>query len=427
MADQTRVFVSHHHSIEEDAFTARLVDDLRRAGALTWVDVAEIHAGDFMERINTALASTDWVVVVFTPASLRSLPVRTEVNAALNLVWQGRMRGVIPVVAQQCELAEIPPTWTTLQRYDATKDCQGAFTGLLNALGLPQPSPSRQALKRTESAQRVQPTAIPNVMPSVMPTALHDLGFHCFVVGAIEYILPPLCSVPSGAFLMGSQTARAYDAQRNEMPQSTVQVGDFKIGQHPVTVAEYAYAVRAKAVREPPEVGGFTWPMRLRRLDHPVVCISWHDALEYTRWLADMTGQGWRLLTEAEWEKAARGTDGRIYPWDDDFDNTKCNTRVSGVGTTMPVGTYPGGASPYGVQDMAGNVWEWTSTLMKPYPYKATDGREDVNSPGNRILRGGSWGANRGGVRAAYRDFNYSPDQYYDILGFRLAWSAAGS
>jgi hypothetical protein len=136
MADPVRVFVSHHHSSEEDAFTARLVEDLQQAGARVWVDVAEIRDGDFMERINGALVSSEWVVLVLTPAALRSQPVRTEINAAHNLVWQGRLRGVIPFMAKPTDPGEIPPTWGTLQRYDATRDYPSALANLLRTLGL---------------------------------------------------------------------------------------------------------------------------------------------------------------------------------------------------------------------------------------------------------------------------------------------------
>src|SRR5262249_37019470 len=106
------------------------------------------------------------------------------------------------------------------------------------------------------------------------------------------------------------------------------ETGAYQIARFPVTVAEYACAIRAKAVREPPKRSSHTieWRTQLQRLDHPVVNVSWHNAIAYAAWLAKVTGQPWRLPTEAEWEKAARGTDGRIYPWGDLWDQTRANT-----------------------------------------------------------------------------------------------------
>jgi formylglycine-generating enzyme required for sulfatase activity len=178
----------------------------------------------------------------------------------------------------------------------------------------------------------------------------------------------------------------------------------YEIAHFPVTVAEYACFVRSGQL-EPKRVllDGPSWKAQLQQLDHPVVNVSWDDAQSYAKWLSLMTGVTWRLPTEGEWEKAARGTDGRIYPWGDEFEQWRCNTSGSGKKTTTPVGTYPGGASPYGVQDMAGNGWEWTSSLYKPYPYKEADGRNDLKSNGSRVLRGGSWGVDARGARAASR------------------------
>jgi formylglycine-generating enzyme required for sulfatase activity len=106
-------------------------------------------------------------------------------------------------------------------------------------------------------------------------------------------------------------------ARDDELPQHRVNLSAFHIARFPITVAEYACAVRAKAVREPPTdtflKGG--WQVQRQRLDHPIVCISWNDALAYVRWLAVISGQPWRLPTEAEWETAARGRDGRTFPW----------------------------------------------------------------------------------------------------------------
>jgi formylglycine-generating enzyme required for sulfatase activity len=182
-------------------------------------------------------------------------------------------------------------------------------------------------------------------------------------------------------------------------------------------------------VPEPPQgdyLGrDWDWEKQVQRLNRPVISVSWEHALAYTRWLAEVTKQVWRLPTEAEWEKAARGTDGRIYPWGNVFDQARCNTVEARIGTTTPLGMYPGGASPYHVQDMAGNVGEWTSSRFSPYPYVSGDGREDPLSTGERVLRGGSWCGDANGARAAYRNDHRRVDFTSDDMGFRLAWSAA--
>jgi formylglycine-generating enzyme required for sulfatase activity len=256
--------------------------------------------------------------------------------------------------------------------------------------------------------------------------SLYNLGFRGYTIGGVECILPPVCPVPGGIFTMGSDKARDKDAEDHEMPQYPVEVGAFAIGQHPVTVAEYACAVRANAVRMPPESNGVDWYKQLTHPDHPVVCISWNDALAYARWLAIVTIQSWRLPTEAEWEKAARGTDGRIYPWGNTFDKVHCNTVESGIGTTTPVGSYPIGPSPYHAQDMAGNVMEWTSSVKKPYPYTVNDGREDYRSTDSRVLRGGSWIDKWQDVRSSYRNADWA-DFLYSFNGFRLLLAVPGS
>jgi formylglycine-generating enzyme required for sulfatase activity len=152
---------------------------------------------------------------------------------------------------------------------------------------------------------------------------------------------------------------------------------------------------------------------------HPVVHVSWHDAVAYCQWLSKRTGRAYTLPSEAEWEKAARGTDDRIYPWGDDWDAPRCNTCEGGLGGTTPVGAYPNGASPYGVSDMAGNVWEWTRSLYQSYPYKPEDGRENLVAKGTWVVRGGSWDFNHWFARVSSR-LNPHPVDCYGNVGFRV-------
>ncbi len=407
MADQVRVFVSHHHSPEEDAFTTRLVADLEAAGADVWVDVVGVGAADFLERINQALESCQWLVLVMTPASLASRWVRTEVHAAIRLIMQGRMRGIIQIVAQPVVQEQIPPTWGVYAHFDATQDYAAALNLTLRELGL------SSLVSNPGVPQTSPPPSSPALLPpSRLPPVLAMLGYELHSASDVEFIVPPLCNVAAGAFLMGSNQGEDSEARVDELPQHSVTLPAFQVGKFPLTVAEYAYFLRARGRAAPTGEDGklyeVSWQTQLRqRLDHPVVRVSWDDAVEYARWLAVRTGHPWRLPTEAEWEKAARWDQEmeavRRFPWGDRFDAKRCNTIEGKQGTTTPVGTYASGASPYGAQDMAGNVWEWTSSLYLPYPYSATDGREQKNSTDMRVMRGGSWAGVSGLARAAFR------------------------
>ncbi len=186
-----------------------------------------------------------------------------------------------------------------------------------------------------------------------------------------------MVAIPAGEFIMGSDDPEADD---NEKPASKVTVGPFSIDKFEVTNARYTRCMEAGICTRPPNRGYDD----STRANLPVTIVSWQQAVAYCRWV------GKRLPTEAEWEKAARGTDGRRYPWGNTFEAERANAGYS-VPSITPVGNYPKGASPYGVMDMAGNVWEWTSSLYTPYPYDPNDGREDLNARGSRVERSGSW------------------------------------
>jgi formylglycine-generating enzyme required for sulfatase activity len=234
-----------------------------------------------------------------------------------------------------------------------------------------------------------------------------------------EKIGMEFCLVPAGEFQMGSLRGRGKD---DESPQHSVYLDAYYIGRYPVTNAQYARFVQETDHQVPfgssSSAKAYNWHQRRKtppkgKEDHPVVLVSWRDAMTYCKWA------GLRLPTEAEWEKAARGLEGQTYPWGDEWNARLCNSFEGGEGGTTPVGMYsPEGDSPYGCADMAGNVWEWSSSLKKWYPYGANDGREDLDVDGFRVLRGGSFEDWGGGVRCAYRS-GYNPNYGYELIGFR--------
>ena len=224
--------------------------------------------------------------------------------------------------------------------------------------------------------------------------------------------------VPAGAFLMGSD-----GGQDDERPPHRVHVDAFAMAIFPVTRADYISFLDATGHAAPRD---WTDPA-LAGDDRPVVGVSWHDASAYCAWRT-MTGSPERLPTEAEWERAARGTDGRRFPWDEPPDTSRCNYDMN-VGHPTPVGVYPQGATPEGLYDVAGNVWEWIRSLWGTnpgtpdftYPYDASDGREDLEAPENvrRVLRGGGFYGVARSLRCASRRGG-SPDYHDRSIGFRV-------
>jgi formylglycine-generating enzyme required for sulfatase activity len=245
---------------------------------------------------------------------------------------------------------------------------------------------------------------------------------------------PELILIPAGEFLMGSDPQKDDYARDDERPQHRLYLPDYYIAKTPVTNAQYLAFVQAAGHSAPIHWEGGKPPTG--KEDHPVVKVSWHDAMAYCRWLAEATGKAYGLPTEAEWEKAARGTDGRIWPWGDESpDKNRCNFGGDWLkGDTTPMGQYsPHGDSPYGCVDMAGNVWEWTLSLWgkdwdKPdfkYPYDSEDGHEDLKVGDDilRVLRGGAFYSNVVDVRCAAR-YGYNPDLHHRVDGFRLCVAA---
>ncbi len=218
--------------------------------------------------------------------------------------------------------------------------------------------------------------------------------------------------VPAGEFLMGSRDDDKW-AECVEKPQHKVYLDSYYIYKTEVTVAQYRKFCHATGRKNMPPKPKWGW------IDnHPIVNVSWDDAKAYADWA------GVKLPTEAQWEKAARGTDDRIYPWGNKWDAKKCVNYTNSNGITKPVGSISAGASPYGCLDMAGNVWEWCWDWYADDYYKNTPIKNPMG-PGIgelRVLRGGSWYGNYyiSYSRCTFR-YNCNPGNYDDDGGFRCA------
>jgi formylglycine-generating enzyme required for sulfatase activity len=304
---------------------------------------------------------------------------------------------------------------------------------------------------------KVRATAIATERAAVRATAAADMpAAIANLADRFDMIFLP---VPAGEFTMGSSEAqidaalelcnkfRNNECERSwfetETPQHQVYVDDFWIMQTEVSNAQWQRFMQASGYDEPAywTEAGWVWRQSenvtqprcwedgdLNQAQQPVFCVSWYEAVAYSRWLASESGLEVRLPTEAEWEKAARGADGRIFPWGDEWDGSRLNYcdvncendwRDSDVDDgyrhTAPVGGYAAGASPYGALDMAGNVWEWTSTLYQEYPYNADDGREELEGDACcLVLRGGSWDNDPVVLRPAFR--------YWGLPLYRLVY-----
>jgi formylglycine-generating enzyme required for sulfatase activity len=248
--------------------------------------------------------------------------------------------------------------------------------------------------------------------------------------------VPALVEIPAGPFLMGSDKKVDKEAFGGEEPQHRLELPAYAIGKYPVTVAQYRLFVESGGYDNQDywtEAGwkyrqkeGWTEPRfwqdpRWTVPNHPVVGVSWYEAVAYCNWLKATTGRDFRLPDEAMWEKAARGTDGRIYPWGNELNPANLNAAETGIDQTSVVGMFPTDCSPFGIYDTSGNVSEWCSGIRIPsYPFKIKPYESDLSSDEPHTWRGGAFDDYSHYTRAAYR---YNNNPYFGDLnvGFRVA------
>ncbi len=335
-----------------------------------------------------------------------------------------------PAASATLVATDLPPT-ATLQAPTATMEV------LPPTATLPPPTPTAPSTATLPPTATPLPSATP-IPPTPTATATATLGIGSTRTIAIDQMVQVY--VPAGDFIMGAKTTdkdakqtiaggRAYP----ESPQQTVYLDGYWIDKFEVTNGQYALCVAAGGCKPPWVNSSYTYDKYYGNpefANYPVIWVNWFKARDYCTW------SGRRLPSEAEWEKAARGTDGRLYPWGNDpvdgtranFCDVNCTRSIAfeaandGYADTAPVGSYPAGASPYGAMDMSGNVWEWVNSLIKPYPYDANDGREDLTSLDERAWRGGPWSNGIWWMRSSVRYRSVSWYQWY-VLGFRCAAS----
>jgi len=283
--------------------------------------------------------------------------------------------------------------------------------------GTPAPGPAGEetpsgAAVATPTPIQIVPTPTPKPPPPT-PTSIPTPTPAPTTAGAEAPTAPPVAEmmveIPAGEFTMGNDAG-----DDDEKPAHTVPLEAFEIDMFEVTNADFAKFVEETGYQTGAEKAGEAgWRAYAEGKDnHPVVKVTWNDANAYCEWA------GKRLPTEAEWEKAARGTDGRTYPWGNDWDPAKANTKESGFRGTVAVGSFAEGASSYGVFDMAGNVWEWTADWYQAYPDSAY--QSEYFGEKFKVTRGGGWFQEEKLV-TTYNRSATDPSAANDDLGFRCA------
>jgi len=369
------VFISYSRT-DQEWVRGELLPRLEKADLKVILDYRDFEPGaPLLTEMERAVQESRKTILVLTPAYLDSEWAEFENVLAQTLDPGARLRRVIPVMLRSCER---PLRIRSLVCVDLRTSQPSQFQRLLRALtGEISPSP--------------------------------------------EIDIPTTLSIPAGLFLMGSCLDDSA-AHENEQPRRKVDLRGYRIGRYPVTNAQYAHFVHETEHHPPEHWDDGEIPDGLE--DHPVVNVDHEDAEAYCRWLRQITGEHYRLPTEEEWEKAARGgyPEERCYPWGDEWQEGICNTEELGREGTTSVHEFEHvNRSPFEVVDMVGNVWEWTDSWYERYP----------NSPHQslhygricRVVRGGSWRNSKQEIRISCRG-RYNPPIRRPYLGFRVALDA---
>lgn len=301
------------------------------------------------------------------------------------------------------------------------EDLIDAYIDEMEGVAPSRPLPPARALTppKKETCSRKVATQIPGRQDTAFFPPLNRAQEKVKYPNFTNSIGMEMLLVPSGVFSMGSA---APDAAPIESPVSQVTQSCFYIARFPVTNRQYEKFDPSHAAKRA------SWA----KDDHPVIYVSSNDAMNFCKWISSREHKKYRLPTEAEWEYAAKGSDGRAYPWGEKLDRGdlanfadrrtnflwKDHRIDDGYAETSPVGAYPHGASPFGMEEMAGNVWEWCLDFLEQYKNRPRTNPRGPSSGTKRIYRGGSWKSRAGSLRASTRGFNL-PEYSSNDVGFR--------
>jgi formylglycine-generating enzyme required for sulfatase activity len=443
----TQVFISY--SRRDLAFVEQLAADLQATSLDVWYDLSGLDGGArWRIEIEKAIRESQYVIVVLSPDSVASEWVEREYLFVGNL-----KRKIIPLFYKQCDL---PLDYLNLHYIDVQgENYKRNYKEILRALGVktivqekpsvpkweesvPEKPEEEQAkvseLEKVPIQRKWNPktiiiffvlaglilVAVFGLPPLFNPPSTAKITTLSEPSPTATEVITPIATplpteitdkfgvemvlVPAGEFTMGGE-----HGEEDEKPIHTVYLDSYYIDKYEVTNTLYRACMAAGLC----EIISSPYYEDPQYADHPVVGVLWEQAKTFCE------RRGARLPTEAEWEKAARGVSGGTYPWGEGFACKYANFHDCTDDTT-PVGTYELGKSVYGAYDMVGNVWEWVSTLYRPYPYSATDGRENLSTSGNHAYRGGTyWGEASNTARGGE-----TPTGAWYYLGFRCARDA---
>ena len=370
----------------------RLVKD----GMDVWLDESKLLPGqDWRLEIPKAVSASDAVIICLSRNSINKEGyVQKEIRLALDVADE-KPDGTIFLIPARLENCPVPDRLGKYQWVDLF--IPNGYEKLLKSLQI-----------RAGSLGLITDHLVANTRVDFEKSLLR--------IGDIEFV-----SIPAGSFLMGTQGQRNLTLTGEQHQHKLEIFYDYFIARTPITNLQFMHYLSTKELPAP--------HLHPKKENHPVVNVNWNEAQEYIAWMNSSfgtilpLGYSFRLPSEAEWEKAARGPDGNEWPWGNEWHANYCNSVESRLGDTSPVGMFsPRGDSFYGVSDMAGNIWEWTRSLYRNYPYRAGDGREDEEIIGDRSVRGGSFKNPGNLVRCACRRRDF-PSNQLDLLGFRVAIS----